>query len=69
MAFDKKSYDMDWKKANKDRIALNIPKGNREKWQSFAKAHGTTVSHMIAFAVKQCYGFDILEKSTKEEGD
>lgn len=36
-----------WEKENYERIALNVPKGTREKWKSLAAAEGKSLTEWI----------------------
>ena len=68
MAFDKRAYDLAWQKENKDRVVIDIPKGNRTKLRDFAKRNGMTVTEIIATSVQKCYGFNMLEQKREEDG-
>ena len=63
-----REYRNEWKKQNKDVLAIRIPKGNKAKLNNAAKQQGMTVIGMIADSLKRCYSIDILEPK-KEEGD
>lgn len=67
MAFDKRAYDLAWQKENKDRVVIDIPKGNRTKLRDFAKRNGMTVTEIIATSVQKCYGFNMLEQKGEED--
>lgn len=67
MAFDKRAYDLAWQKENKDRVVIDIPKGNRTKLRDFAKRNGMTVTEIIATSVQKCYGFNMLEQKKGED--
>lgn len=67
MAFNKRAYDLAWQKENKDRVVIDIPKGNRTKLRDFAKRNGMTVTEIIATSVQKCYGFNMLEQNKEEE--
>lgn len=50
MAVDKdKQYrrQRNWEKANYDRVALNVPKGLRDKWKEQATAEGKSLTEWI----------------------
>lgn len=56
MAIDKeKQYkrQTDWKRNNKDRIAVEVPKGTRDIWRAQAKADGLSLNEWI---IKKCQG-------------
>lgn len=42
-----------WEKENYERIALNVPKGTREKWKASAKAEGKSLTEWIVEKVSR----------------
>ena len=51
MPFDQIKYANDYNKENYDKIAIMVPKGERETWKAEAKKRGLSVSEMVRRAV------------------
>lgn len=59
MAFDKVEYDNGWRRANRDRIAFEVPKGKKAILQDIAKKQGKPMSEIIVEALEAYYKIDL----------
>ena len=63
---DRTKYIDDWAKANKDKIVLKFPKGEKAIIQGFAKHSGLSVTSFMLVAVTK-YRDKIFDSADKEE--
>lgn len=59
MAFDSNAYKADFNRQNYDRIAITLPKGNKDRLQTLAKQEGVSVNELFKTAIKKAYGVDL----------
>ena len=59
-----KKYAAKWDKENRVTISCKVSYGDRDKFKSWAEAHGMTVSGAIAAFVRQC-----IEEADAMESD
>lgn len=52
MAFDKDSYDNDYKRQNYDRVTVLLPKGRAKDLKAYAAAQGKSMGAVIIEAVE-----------------
>ena len=62
MAFDKVSYDNDFKRQNYDVIRALVPKGCGKEIKEYAAIQGKSVSALIVEALELCYKLDLSKK-------
>jgi uncharacterized protein (DUF1778 family) len=59
MAFDKNSYDNEYRRQNYDRVAFDLPKGKKQVIKKCAVSKGQSVSKFIVKAVEEYYNLDL----------
>ena len=60
MGFDKTAYNKDYNKDKYERVALYVPKGNRDKLKTLAKIEGLSVNDLIKTAIYKAYGVSLF---------
>ena len=55
MPFDQIKYANNYNKENYDKIAIMVPKGERERWKAEAKKQGLSLSEMVRRAVAEYF--------------
>lgn len=60
MAFDVNKYNIQYMKDNYDRIAVFVPKGEKEKIQAYADSLGVSMNQLFVEAIRSCLGNEEL---------
>ena len=58
-------YQNEYNKENYFKVALRIPKENKEMLQELAKMENTSVNKLIIHAVEQFYGVNLSKKDSE----
>ncbi len=62
MAFDKNSYDNDYKRQNYDRVTVLLPKGRKRELKAYADARGESVGAVIIEALESHCKLDLSRR-------
>lgn len=61
MAFNKVQYDNEWRKANKDRFTVEIPKGKKRILKELADQQKRPVSEIVIEALEAYYQINLTD--------
>lgn len=48
---EKNRYINEWKKQNKDRLYIIVPKGKKEHWKEYANNNNLSLSQLVSIAI------------------
>lgn len=60
--FDQSKYIQEYSKQHYERIAVSVPKGNKEILGALAKKKGMSMNALILTAIRGYYGIDLSRK-------